>query len=64
MKFTVDASIVVKWYISENRSDEARLLLGNRLVGNSLARLRKTVSASNKITLRQSIAEDHVTRGS
>ena len=31
MKFTVDASIVVKWYISENRSDEARLLLAHRL---------------------------------
>lgn len=31
MKFTVDASIVVKWYISENHSEEARLLLGHRL---------------------------------
>ncbi len=31
MKFTVDASIVVKWYISENCSDEARLLLAHRL---------------------------------
>lgn len=31
MKVTVDASIVVKWYISENRSDEARLLLAHRI---------------------------------
>ncbi|MCY4310104.1 MAG: type II toxin-antitoxin system VapC family toxin [Rhodospirillaceae bacterium] len=31
MKFTVDAGIVVKWYISENCSDEARLLLAHRL---------------------------------
>ena len=32
MRFTVDASIVVKWYITENHSEEARLLLGHRLV--------------------------------
>lgn len=31
MKVTVDASIVVKWYISENRSEEARLLLAHRI---------------------------------
>ncbi len=31
MKFTVDASVVVKWYVSENHSEEARLLLGHRL---------------------------------
>ena len=31
MKFTVDASIVVKWYVSEKYSEEARLLLGHRL---------------------------------
>ena len=31
MKFTVDASVVVKWYVSENHSEQARLLLGHRL---------------------------------
>ena len=31
MRLTVDASIVVKWYITENHSDDARLLLGHRL---------------------------------
>ena len=31
MKFTVDASIVVKWYIAEEHSEDARLLLGHRL---------------------------------
>ena len=31
MKFTVDASVVVKWYVSEIHSQEARLLLGHRL---------------------------------
>ena len=31
MKFTVDASVVVKWYVSEAHSEEARLLLGHRL---------------------------------
>ena len=31
MKLTVDASIVVKWYVSENYSEEARLLLAHRL---------------------------------
>lgn len=31
MRFTVDASVVVKWYITEHHSDEARLLLGHRL---------------------------------
>ena len=31
MKFTVDASVVVKWYVSERYSEEARLLLGHRL---------------------------------
>ncbi|MDE0176685.1 MAG: PIN domain-containing protein [Defluviicoccus sp.] len=31
MKFAVDASVVVKWYVSENHSEEARLLLGHRL---------------------------------
>ena len=31
MKFTVDASVVVKWYVSEKYSEEARLLLGHRL---------------------------------
>ena len=31
MKLTVDASIVVKWYISEKYSEEARLLLAHRL---------------------------------
>lgn len=31
MKLTVDASVVVKWYVSETHSKEARLLLGHRL---------------------------------
>lgn len=31
MKLTVDASVVVKWYVSETHSEEARLLLGHRL---------------------------------
>ena len=31
MKLTVDASVVVKWYVSEKYSGEARLLLGHRL---------------------------------
>ena len=31
MKLTVDASIVVKWYISEKYSEESRLLLAHRL---------------------------------
>ena len=31
MKLTVDASIVVKWYVSEVYSEEARLLLAHRL---------------------------------
>ena len=31
MTFTVDASIVVKWYIAEEHSEDARLLLGHRL---------------------------------
>ena len=31
MKLTVDASVVVKWYVSESYSEEARLLLAHRL---------------------------------
>ena len=31
MTFTVDASIVVKWYIAEEHSEDARLLLAHRL---------------------------------
>lgn len=31
MKLTVDASVVVKWYVSENHSEEARLLLAHRI---------------------------------
>lgn len=31
MKLTVDASIVVKWYVSETHSQEARLSLGHRI---------------------------------
>ena len=31
MKLTVDASVVVKWYVSETDSEEARVLLGHRL---------------------------------
>ena len=31
MKLTVDASIVVKWYVSERDSEQARLLLAHRL---------------------------------
>ena len=31
MKLTVDASIVVKWYVSENHTEEARLLLAHRI---------------------------------
>ena len=31
MKLTVDASVVVKWYVSETHSEEARVLLGHRL---------------------------------
>ena len=31
MKLTVDASVVVKWYVSETHSEEARILLGHRL---------------------------------
>ena len=31
MKLTVDAGIVVKWYISEKYSGESRLLLAHRL---------------------------------
>ena len=31
MKVTVDASIVVKWYMSEDHSEEARLLLAHRI---------------------------------
>ena len=31
MKFTVDASVVVKWYVTETYSADARLLLGHRL---------------------------------
>ena len=31
MKLTVDASVVVKWYVTEAHSEEARVLLGHRL---------------------------------
>ena len=31
MKLTVDASIAAKWYVSENHSEDARLLLSHRL---------------------------------
>ena len=31
MKLTVDASVVVKWYVSEAHSEESRALLGHRL---------------------------------
>ncbi len=31
MKLTVDANIVVKWFVSETLSDEARLLLARRI---------------------------------
>ena len=31
MKLTVDASIVVKWYVAETHSEDARLLLSHRL---------------------------------
>ena len=31
MRFTVDASIVVKWYAAESHSEDARRLLGHRL---------------------------------
>ena len=31
MKLTVDASVVVKWYVTEANSEEARALLGHRL---------------------------------
>ena len=31
MKLTVDASIVVKWYVSENHTEQARLLLAHRI---------------------------------
>ena len=31
MKLTVDASVVVKWYVSEAHSEEAHVLLGHRL---------------------------------
>ena len=31
MKLTVDASVVVKWYVSETHSEQARALLGHRL---------------------------------
>ena len=31
MKLTVDASVVIKWFVPETLSDEARLLLGDRL---------------------------------
>ena len=31
MRFAVDASVVVKWCVSENHSEAARLLLGHRL---------------------------------
>ena len=31
MKLTVDASIVVKWFVAEALSKEARLLLAHRL---------------------------------
>ena len=31
MKLTVDASVVVKWYVSETHSEAARVLLGHRL---------------------------------
>ena len=31
MKLTVDASVVVKWYVSETHSEEARVLLAHRL---------------------------------
>ncbi len=31
MKLTVDASIVVKWYVAETHSGDARLLLSHRL---------------------------------
>ena len=31
MKLTVDASVVVKWYVTEANSEEARVLLGYRL---------------------------------
>ena len=32
MKLTVDASVVVKWFVPEALSDEARILLGDGLV--------------------------------
>ena len=32
MKLTVDASVVVKWFVPEALSEEARLLLGHRLI--------------------------------
>ena len=31
MQLTVDANIVVKWFVSETLSDEARLLLARRI---------------------------------
>ena len=31
MKLTIDASVVVKWYVSETHSEEAYVLLGHRL---------------------------------
>ena len=31
MRLTVDASVVVKWYVTEDHSEEARVLLGHRL---------------------------------
>ena len=31
MKLTVDASVVVKWYVSETHSEQAHLLLGHRI---------------------------------
>ena len=31
MKLTVDASVVIKWFVAESMSDEARLVLGRRI---------------------------------
>ena len=31
MKLTVDASVVIKWFVAESKSDEARLLLAERI---------------------------------
>ena len=61
MTFTVDASIVVKWYIEERHLEEARLLLAHRLGRHApdflLVEFANTVSPHSALGYRNLAAE-------